>query len=608
MKKNDNNKIKKSIFSPFKALKFLAEKPVTIQTPFEHHETPENYRGFHVNDLDKCIGCGSCAKICDNAAIRMVKIPNLPKEEGKSDMRPVIDYGRCCWCALCVDICPSASLSMTKEYTHVSDDLETFLIYPNKKGIHGTEEEIGYRMDDKAVNFLDPERVEMTHVEPEKRVNSFIEMVLGYSKEQAIKEASRCLGCGLCTDSCPAHMNIPEYIAAIWNDDSEESLRQIYRTNPLPAVCGRICTHKCEDACALSIRGESIAIRWLKRFAADSVNDFKKALEQEPKPESGKKVAIIGADPAGLSAAYFLRLMGHSVTIFEQFPAAGGAVRFGPPAYRLPFDAVDADVNYIKSLGVIIKFNTTIGKDISFEELQKDFDAVFIGIGYTESRSTRIPNSDKCFPALKFLRETKMMGDNQSENEMGKEVIVIGGGNVAMDVARESVRVQKIKFPNEKTVIKVFCLEDAEHMPADPEEVREGTEEGIQFNPAWGPMEVVLDENGNVKGLKIKKVISIFDESGKFNPSYDDKSERIESADMIFEAIGQGPNFSFIPEEIMKKIEFTPRRKVKIDENGMTTVKGIFAGGDIANARMDAISAIADAKMAAEGIDKFFKK
>jgi glutamate synthase (NADPH/NADH) small chain len=534
MKKDNKNKIKKSIFSPFKALKFLAEKPVTIQTPFEHHEVPENYRGFHVNDLDKCLGCGSCARICDNAAIRMVKMPGIEPEEGRSDMRPVIDYGRCCWCALCVDICPSASLSMTKEYTHVSEDLNTFLIYPNKRGMHGTEEEIGYRMDDKAVNFLVPERIEMKHISPEERSDSFIEMVLGYSKEEAQKEAERCLGCGLCTENCPAHMHIPEYIAAIWRDDTDESLRQIYKTNPLPAVCGRICTHRCEDACALTVRGEAVAIRWLKRFTADSVKDFKKALEQNPKPESGKKVAVIGAGPAGISAAYFLRLMGHAVTVFEQFPAAGGAVRFGPPAYRLPFDAVDRDANYVESLGAEFRFNTTIGKDITFEELQKQYDAIFMGIGYTESRSTRIPNSDKCLPALRFLRETKMMGDDQSQNQMGKEVIVIGGGNVAMDVAREAVRVQNIKFPNEKTIVKVFCLEDAEHMPADPDEIREGTEEGIQFNPAWGPQEVVLDEKGNIKGLRIKKVLSIFDSEGKFNPQYDESSERVEPADMIF--------------------------------------------------------------------------
>lgn len=595
--------IKKSFAAPFKALKFLFEKPITIRAPFESHKTPERYRGFHLNDLIKCIGCGSCSRICLTGAIRMVEMPGIKKTEGKSKLRPVIDYGRCCWCAMCVDICPSGSLKLSQEYIHVSEDLNTFLIYPGQKGMHGTEEPVGYKLDED-VNFIVPERIEMRHLKPEERVDSFIEMVLGYDREEAIKEASRCLGCGLCTDNCPAHMHIPEYIAAIWRDDPEESLRQIYRTNPLPAVCGRICTHRCEDACALKHRGEPIAIRWLKRYAADMVNDFKKALEQNPKPDTGKKVAIIGAGPAGIAAAYFLRLMGHNVIVFEKFEKAGGAVRFGPPAYRLPFDAVDRDVDYVKSLGVEFRFNTEIGKDVKFEDLLKDYDALFLAVGYVKSRSTGIPNADKCIPALAFLYETKRKGNNN----IGKNVIVIGGGNVAMDAAREAVRLQKINYKNEDTTVNVVCLEDWDEMPADEDEIQEGKEEGVVFNPSWGPAEIIVDNNGNITGLKVKKVISVFDDDGKFNPKFDENNTRIMKADMIIEAIGQMPDFKFIPEAMYKDLKFTPVRKILVDENGMTSINKVFAGGDIVNVRMDAISAIADAKMAAEGIDRFLRK
>ncbi|MCK4591219.1 MAG: FAD-dependent oxidoreductase, partial [Candidatus Latescibacteria bacterium] len=360
------------------------------------------------------------------------------------------------------------------------------------------------------------------------------------------------------------------------------------------------CMKYCEEACSLSIRGEAVAVRWLKRFVADSIEDYKATLELKPAKPTGKQIAVIGAGPGGLSVAYFLRLKGHEVTVFDSLPGGGGMMRIGPPLYRLPLEAIDKDVNYLSSLGVEFKFSTTVGKDIRFEDIQKDYDAVYLGIGTTSSRSTRVKNADKAVLALPFLSENKI----GRQFKVGKEIIVIGGGNVAMDVAREALRLQHMQYPGEKVITKTVSLEDWNELPATEEEIEDGKAEGIQLNPAWGPKEVKLDETGEVKGLLCIKVKSVFDEQGRFSPTFYEEKEMFLEGDMVIEAIGQGADFSFLPENLMKKLEFTERRKVKVDEHGETSIPKVFAGGDIVNLNLDAVTAIADAKVAAEGIDK----
>ncbi|RLE13681.1 oxidoreductase, partial [Candidatus Aerophobetes bacterium] len=312
--------------------------------------------------------------------------------------------------------------------------------------------------------------------------------------------------------------------------------------------------------------------------------------------------AVIGAGPGGLSVAYFLKLKGYEVTVFDSLPGGGGMMRIGPPLYRLPIESIDKDVNYIASLGVKFKFNTTVGKDISFEEIYKNYDAVYLGIGTTVSRSTHVKNSDKAYSALPFLKENKI----GKGVKVGREIIVIGGGNVAMDVAREALRLQHIQYPGEKVVTKTVSLEDWDIMPATKEEIEEAKAEGIQFNPGWGPKEIKV-EDGKVKGLLCMKVKSVFDEQGRFRPTFYEEKEMFLEGDMVIEAIGQVPDFSFIPKELFDKLEFTPRKKVKIDENGKTSLPKVFAGGDIVNLNLDAVTAIADAKRAAEGIDLYLK-
>ena len=620
--KSTRAQVKKGNFwAPFKAIRFLFKKPKTIRYPFQQKEPALRYRGFHLNDWDKCTGCGNCADICPNEAITMEKIPQLESkpEAGKKNERPKIDYGRCCFCGLCVDICPAGSLSLSRDYLHIHSDPATFGLLPKDEKqdeehflsseeysvlkadlTHRRKDYAGFSSDLK-YSLFEPQRVTMPQVKPEERKLSFIEQIIGYNKEEAKKEASRCLECKLCEEACPAHLKISEYIKAIYEDKPEESLRKIFEDNPIPAICGRICMAHCEKACSLSIRGEALSIRWLKRYAADTIKDYKTALELKPAEDNGKKIAVVGAGPGGLSVSYFLRLKGYQVTVFDSLPGGGGMMRIGPPLYRLPIEAIDKDVNYIKSLGVEFKFNTTVGRDILFDDIYKNYDAVYLGIGTTKSRSTKVKNSEKCIPALNFLKENKI----GNREKVGREIIVIGGGNVAMDVAREALRLQHMQYPQEEVVTKTVSLEDWNIMPATKEEIEDAKEEGVQFNPAWGPKEVVLDDKGNIKGLLCVKVKRVFDEQGRFSPQFYEDKEMLLEGDMIIEAIGQAPDFSFLPKELFEKLEFTPRRKVKVDENGQTSIPKVFAGGDIVNINLDAVTALADAKVASEGIDKY---
>lgn len=609
---------KPSILSPLRAVKYLFQKPVTLRYPFEPKEPAPRYRGFHLNDWDKCTGCGNCADICPNEAIEMVQVPEIEPKPGEKNERPQLDYGRCCFCGLCVDICPAGSLRLSRDYFHIHFDTGTFVFLPKDEAkdeetflpaekysilqaslSHRRKDYEGFSSDPDFTLF-DPERVPMPEVPADERKVSFVEQVLGYSKEEARREAGRCLECKLCEDACPAHLKISDYVKAVYEDRPDESLKTIFEDNPIPAICGRICMKHCETACSLSIRGEPVAIRWLKRYAADTIADYRDALELQPAPPTGKSVAIVGAGPSGLSLAYFLVLKGHKAVVFDALPGGGGMMRIGPPAYRLPIESIDKDVNYIASLGVEFRFNTRIGTDVLFEDLLNDYDAVYLGIGTTRSRSTRVENAEKCSLALDFLQRNKI----GEPVEVGKQIIVIGGGNVAMDVAREALRLQQIQHPRQETKTMTVSLEDWDEMPASEDEIEEAKDEGVEFNPAWGPKRVVLDKQGEVKGLECKKVKAVFDESGRFSPTFYEDQVMLLEGDMVIEAIGQGPDFSFLPESMMEKLEFTERRKVKVDEDGRTSLPRVFAGGDIVNLNLDAVTGIADAKVAAEGIDR----
>ncbi len=593
----------KDILSPFTAWKHVVREPVTIKDPLSR-EGADRYRGFHKNDINSCIGCGTCEDICQNEAIDLVPVDGVETKDGDSGLRPMIDYGRCCWCALCVDICTTNSLTLSNHFTWIDEDPDSFRFIPGVDKKAWDNEEKGWKKPEPNYELYGTERIHMPELHAEDRDKSFIEFVTGYSKQQAEEEADRCVECGICTATCPAHMGIPEYIKAIRNDDLEEGLRILYETNPLPEICGRICTHKCEEVCSVGHNGDPISIRWLKRYIADQnpSEKYKEILNAGNVENNGKKVAIIGSGPSGLSAAYYLALIGYDCTIYEKLPAAGGMMRYGIPEYRLPYDQIDKDIDYILSLGVDIKYNVNIGTDITLDKLKNDYDAVFAGTGLHLGRSTRIPGSDHkdVFFATDLLREISL-GD---EIQVSEKIVVIGGGNVAMDITRSLARLQNNKFG--KVDVTATSLESEDIMPADREEVVEAREEKAIIDPGWGPTSIEI-ENDKIKGLHVQKCLSVFDESGRFNPKFDESNTKFFEADMIVESIGQGMDVEYISKEIREQVEFDQRGRIQVNEYFQTGAKWLFIGGDIIQGP-DVISGIANGHKAAIGIDKFINQ
>jgi len=612
---------KKSIFRPFTALKYLFRKPHTFRFPFEQKPTAERCRGLHVNDRESCTGCGNCADICPNQAITMVEQPDVQAQPGKKNELPQVDYGRCCFCGLCVDICPPGSLSMAKDFIHIAPSPESFLAYVPDTEASGNEDfvpaaeysimkaSLAHRLADNAgftsemdYSLVDFERVPMKTAPAEETRSSFVEIVKGFSEEEARREASRCLECGLCEDACPANMGISDYIRAIWKGDDAAAVRVFYEKNPLPSICGRICTHKCEEACGIGRRGQPVAIRWLKRFAADRVpaEALKQVLGAGPAQPRQKKVAIVGAGPAGLSCAYYLAVAGHPSTILEALPKPGGTMRYGIPEYRLPYRALDKDISYIQSVGVEIRCNTRVGVNITLDELHRDFDALFLATGFHVGRSTKVEGTDhdRVFQAIELLGDIT----EGKEVTVGKKIVVIGGGDVAMDIARSMARLQMKSYAN--VDITCCCLESEDIMPATREEIDEAREEGIAICTSRGPDRIEID-SGEIKGLHTVECTRVFDEQGRFNPKFNREDRRFFECDMVIEAIGQAPDLSYISKHLDEKLEKDGRR-IKISEHFQSSVPWLFVGGDLIEGP-DVVHAVANGYTAAKGIASFLE-
>ena len=585
----------KDLLSPFYVWQRAFEKPYTSIKPIQERPGAAAYRGFHINISEECIGCGTCHKICQNDAIDMVRVEAYEGRSGDSGLRPRFDYGRCCWCALCVDMCPASSLRMSNEYTWITSDPTTYHFTAGVEHTSWQENPLGYRRAE-GYHMYPPKRIDMDMLPADKSVQSFDEVVTGYTEEQALLEADRCIECGICVATCPAHMDVPDYIRSIRNGDYEQGLQLMYRTNPFPATCGRICTRRCESVCPVGIQGDPIAIRWLKRFIVDQVapQDYARILANQC-GDSGHRVAVIGAGPGGLSAAYYLRKQGHAVTVFEAQESAGGMLRYGVPSYRLPDADLDKDINYIVSLGVDIRYNMRIGKDLPFETLLQEYAAVFLSTGLSVPSSMRIHGEDH----PRVLSGLQVLADVASgrDPDVGRKVAVIGGGNVAMDAARVARR-----FGADVTILYRRRIAD---MPADDEEIHESQEEGCHIVTQAIPVEIIAADNAQQVSIKWGEAEMVQDpKGGRPRPILQEDRMHIETYDSIVSAIGQGSDLDFLSKEIQDQLavewgKFTP------GEYQYTQLEKVFVGGDVANRVADAISAIEDGHHAARGIERF---
>lgn len=589
----------KGVLAPFSALKQLGKAPHTVNYPLEKKPAADRYRGFHFNDLEECIGCGTCGTICQNGAIDMIQLPDLEGKKGDSGLRPRVDNGRCCWCGLCVDVCPTGSLSLTQDYLYVTEDPDSFLWTP------GVDNPDGHKIksffpESERQSLLDYARIPMPELEGLERVKSFAEVVLGYTEEEARAEAARCISCGLCVEACPEHMHIPEYINAIARGEDEAAVNIIYDNNPLGEMCGKVCTRRCEDVCSIAVRGEPIAIRWLKRYATEQAGDkdiIREMVDPEIQAPNGRKVGIVGAGPSGLTAGYYLALRGYDVSIYESKAHAGGMTMYGIPKYRLPMESLNKQIEYLQSVGVKMNFNTKVGQDITFEELQKQYDALFMGIGFEIPYTLGIKGEEHAgsIQAVNFLRDVNAGRDV----EIGKKVVVIGGGNVAIDGARIARRFDDAE-------VTILYRRRVEDMPADWEEIEGAEDEGVKIVTQAIPLEILADEKGVVSAIRYGMAEMVDDgKGGRPRPRLIEGEEHTMEVDTIIGAIGQEADYSFIPESVRNQMEFQ-RGRIVTDELKETKVPGIFAGGDIANNTADAISAIADGFRAVKGIERYF--
>lgn len=427
-----------------------------------------------------------------------------------------------------------------------------------------------------------------------------------------------------CRAACPVHTNAGGYVSLIAQGRHQEAYELARRPNPFASVCGRICAHPCEAACRRGAIDAPIQIRALKRVVNErhgiEAASFDRILEvverPRPKAERPGRVAVLGAGPAGLACAHDLALMGHAVTVFDAATVAGGMMRLGIPEYRLPRTVMEREIEFIAWLGVDIRLGVEIGRDLTFADLVRDHDAVFLAPGCRRGRSLKLPGVELkgVLTAIDFLVNVNL----GVPIEIGERVVVVGGGNVAYDVARSARRFGGTSRPDEehhnlafdaalaasrllRRHVTMIALESRQEMLADPRELEEGSEEGVELINRRGPKEI-LGENGKVTGLRTLDVARVFDEAGKFAPEMVPDSERELACDTVILAIGQMADLSFLGDD--HGLTTTPQNLIAVDPGTLeTSRKGVFAGGDIAFGPRIVITAVADGRRAAKSID-----
>lgn len=444
-----------------------------------------------------------------------------------------------------------------------------------------------------------------------ERAANFEEVCLGYNKEEAMEEASRCINCknAQCIKGCPVAINIPGFIEKVKEGNIEEAYQVISESSALPAVCGRVCPQEsqCEGKCIRGIKGEPVSIGKLERFVADWASE-NGIIPQGADQKNGKKVAVIGSGPAGLTCAGDLAKMGYDVTIFEALHEAGGVLVYGIPEFRLPKTKVVArEIENVKSLGVKIETNVVVGKSVTIDELleEEGFDAVFIGSGAGLPKFMGIPGeqANGVFSANEYLTRSNLMKafDENSNTPImrGNKVAVVGGGNVAMDAARTALRLG--------AEVHIVYRRSEEELPARVEEVHHAKEEGIIFDLLTNPVEVIEDEKGWVKGIKcIKMELGEPDESGRRRPVEVPGSEFVIDVDTVIMSLGTSPNP--LISSTTEGLEVNKWKCIVADEEfGKTTKEGVYAGGDAVTGAATVILAMGAGKAGAKGIDEYLK-
>ena len=462
-------------------------------------------------------------------------------------------------------------------------------------------------------------RNEMPTQDPVARGKNFDEVALGYSEEQAIDEANRCLNCKNmpCVDGCPVKIHIPEFIAKIKEGEFEEAYQIITKSSSLPAVCGRVCPQEsqCESKCVRGIKGESVGIGRLERFVADWHNTF--CTEEPVKPESnGHKVAVVGSGPSGLTCAGDLAKKGYDVTVFEALHTAGGVLVYGIPDFRLPKKIVAKEVETLEKLGVKIETNVVIGKTLTIDELfEAGYEAVFVGSGAGLPNFMGIPGEALCgvYSANEFLTRSNLMKSYLDTPETpimkGGKVAVVGGGNVAMDAARTALRLGAEK-------VYIVYRRSMEELPARREEVEHAIEEGIEFMLLCNPTEILGynnpddardPKNGFVTGMKcIRMELGEPDEKGRRRPVEIPDSEFTIDVDTVIMSIGTSPNP--LIKSTTEGLEVNRWGGIVVNEDGLTSRNAVYAGGDAVTGAATVISAMGAGKTAAKAIDEALKQ
>ncbi len=445
--------------------------------------------------------------------------------------------------------------------------------------------------------------------DPKVRARNFKEVSLGYTKEQAMEEATRCLNCKNmpCVSGCPVSVRIPEFIAKVAVGEFEEAYKIIKSTNSLPAVSGRVCPQErqCESKCVRGIKGEPVAIGRLERFCADYMMD--KAVANEKPVSNGHKVAIVGAGPSSLTCAGDLAKLGYDVTIYEAFHTAGGVLMYGIPEFRLPKAIVQKEIDNLKDMGVKIMTNMVIGKVLSVDELiDAGYEAVFIGSGAGLPRFMGIEGEGLVgvYSANEYLTRINLMKayleDYDTPIKKSESVAVVGGGNVAMDAARSAMRLGAQH-------VYIVYRRSLDEMPARREEVHHAMEEGIEFMVLNNPVKVLGDENGNVSGIEcVKMELGEPDESGRRRPVEVKGSNYVLDVDTVIMAIGTSPNP--LIRSTTEGLEANSRGCLIVNQDDMATTKeGVYAGGDAVTGAATVILAMGAGKTAASAIDKYIQ-